>query len=55
VEALSRNATGSVRAEVERLFDAEEDPAVRRAIEECFFQKDRGRGPASGTGSGNVS
>ena len=56
VVALSRKATESVRVEVERLFDAEEDPAVRRAIEECFFRKEnRGRGAASGTDNGNVS
>jgi len=56
VEALGRNPSGRVRAEVERLFDAEDDPAVRRAIEECFLKEDRsGGGPASAKGRGNVS
>lgn len=36
VETLSKGTTEKVRAEIEKLFDREEDPAVRRAIEECF-------------------
>ncbi len=36
VEVLGRRAAERVRAEVERLFDREEDPAVRKAIQESF-------------------
>ncbi len=36
VEVLGRRGTEKVRGEIEKLFDYEEDPAVRRAIEECL-------------------
>jgi HEAT repeat protein len=36
VETLSRGPSGNVREQVEELYDWEEDPAVRRAVEECF-------------------
>mgnify|MGYP006268473129 CR=1 FL=1 len=34
VEVLGQRATGSARAELEKLYDREEDPAVRKALEE---------------------
>jgi HEAT repeat protein len=36
IEVLGRKATDKARAEVEKLFDSEEDPAVKSAIEEFF-------------------
>ncbi|MCL4476912.1 MAG: HEAT repeat domain-containing protein [Nitrospirae bacterium] len=36
IEALGKRPTERVRTEVEKLFDREEDPVVRRAIKEAF-------------------
>jgi HEAT repeat protein len=36
VEVLGKNPSARVKSEVERLFDVEEDPVVRKAIQESF-------------------
>jgi hypothetical protein len=36
VEALCKRITEKGRSEIENLYDSEEDPAVKRVIEECL-------------------
>jgi HEAT repeat protein len=36
VQALGKNVTDKVEAEIEKLYGREDDPAVRKTIEECF-------------------